>query len=174
METNDFIEEMLEEIEKVPQNSPESVPAVNNQVGGPNRAPHSNAVVKSQRIEEIADMLLHHKSNSEIKKHIAEKYGISPNTVKDDITDANKLIIEQIPEIKAIVAKNIDTYTRIIRDSESDDKRTSILAMAGLEKLLRLHGPETQNNTQINLKFDNVDTQELIELIKSISNSGGK
>jgi hypothetical protein len=138
------------------------------------RADRANAITKSDRMEEICDMLLHHTSNKDIKRIIAEKYGISPETVRGDIDDANKLIQQNVPEIKSIVAKNISTYSRIIKDSEGDDKRTTILAMAGLEKLLRLHGPETQNNTQINLKFDNVDTEELIELIKSISSSGGK
>jgi len=138
------------------------------------RAPHCTILEKAQRVEEIADMLLHHKSNKEIKETIAEKYGISQETVRNYLTDANRLIQEQVPEIKSIIAKNVDTYRRIIKDSESDDKRTTILAMAGLEKLLRLQGPEIQNNTQINLNFDNVDTEELTELIRQLTPSQGK
>jgi predicted transcriptional regulator len=138
------------------------------------RAPHCTALQKQERVEEIADMLLHHKSNKEIQAFIAEKYGITENTVKNYLSDANHLIQEQVPEIKSIIAKNVDTYRRIIKDSESEDKRTTILAMAGLEKLLRLQGPEIQNNTQINLNFDNVDTEELTELIRQLSTSVGK
>jgi DNA-binding CsgD family transcriptional regulator len=179
METDNLMDEILgtpEEytpIEEIPsETSPE--PAKYQITPYADRAPHATQLEKSERVEEIADMLLHHKSNAEIKKFIAEKHGISENTVTNYISDANKLIQEQVPEIKSIIAKNIDTYRRIIKDSESDDKRTTILAMAGLEKLLRLHGPDTQNNTQINLNFENVDTEELVELIKSISPSGGK
>jgi DNA-binding CsgD family transcriptional regulator len=179
-ELNDLTEDMFKEVlnptpDKIIQPaSPESIPVVNNQVGGIDRAPHCTQLQKQERIEEVAEMLLQHKSNKEIQIAIAEKYRISPETVKNYLTDANKLIIDNVPEVKAIISKNIDTYRRIIKDSESDDKRTTILAMAGLEKLLRLHGPETQNNTQINLNFDNVDTEELIELIKQLTPNSGK
>ena len=171
MENNDITEELWEMIEnpEAQEIYPESS---GDTTTGIVRASHCNSIEKATRVEEIAEMLLQHKSNKEIKDFMVEKYGLSPETVRNYISDGNKLIVQQIPEVKSIISKNIDTYRRIIRDSESDDKRTTILAMAGMEKLLRLHGPETQNNTQINLQFDNVDTEELIELIKELSVAG--
>jgi uncharacterized protein YktB (UPF0637 family) len=171
---NDITEEMWEEIEnpitkqqKVSENPPES--AI---VAIPAHKP--TAIAKQIRIEEVADLLLKLKSNTEIKKIISEKYSISPETVRNDICEASRLIQEQVPEIKTVIARNLESYRRIAEESEKDDKRTTLLALNSIEKLLRLNGPDVQNNTQINnLIFDSVDTQSLIELIKQLSTGKG-
>jgi hypothetical protein len=129
-------------------------------------------IAKAQRIEEVADLLLKLKSNSEIKKIISEKWGISPETVRNDISEASKLIQEQVPEIKLVIARNLEAYRRIAEESEPDDKRTTLLALNSIEKLLRLHGPDVQHNTQINqITFEGIDNEQLKELIQQLTGS---
>ena len=137
------------------------------------RAPMPTKIEKAQRIEDVAELLLKLKSNTQIKTIIAQKYGISPETVRNDIVEANKLIQSQVPEIKSVIAKNLESYRRIAEESEPDDKRTALLALNSMEKLLRLHNPETQNLTQVNLNFESIDSQELIELIKQLKGNQG-
>ena len=128
----------------------------------------STAVGRSVRVEEVAELLLKQKSNAEIKKIIAQKYGISEETVRNDLFDANKLIQENIPEIKSIIAKNIETYRRIAEQAEGDDRRTAVLALQAMEKLLRLHNPELQvNNNTLNVNVDGIDTEDLMDIIKN-------
>jgi predicted transcriptional regulator len=132
------------------------------------RAPKPSEALMQERLDDIVEMLVHQKSNKEIKKVIAEKYGISEETVRNNIPAATKLMVERMPDVSEVISKNIETYRRIAESSEGEDKRTAILALQAMEKLMRLHQPEfqTQNNT-LNVNIEGIDIEVLTELMKS-------
>ena len=158
---NDLKEDMFEEIVN-PEKKTEITPYED-------RSPIPSHAQILIRMDDIIDMLVHQKSNKEIKKVIAEKYGISEETVRCDIPKATKIMIERMPDPVEIISKNIETYRRIAESAENDnDRRTAVISLQAQEKLMRLHQPEIQNqNNTLNINIESVDFQTLRELLNN-------
>lgn len=126
------------------------------------------ALLVKVRTEEVVDMLLKCKPRKEIIKFLQEKYNIGIKACDNLITKGYRLIKEEYSvDTDAIINQHIQFYYHIIESWEDTDPRVQIQALAAIEKLLKIHSPETlvQNNKlEINLK--DLTISELKELLK--------
>ena len=123
------------------------------------------------RTADVVKMLLDLKSPAEIRGVIMEKYNIAVHTANYYITKGHKEIKDHHkPKLATIINAHAKKYHDIARRTEVEDPRTSLLAMQGLEKLLRLTGSGEGKtyNTQVNLNLEQVETQELMALLQKI------
>jgi hypothetical protein len=127
------------------------------------------ALDKQIRLDEVVDMMGKLYSTNEIQKFMMEKYGVAKKTTEDYLREARDIIISTIPSPQEIIGKHIKTYERIARRNEGIDDRTSMIATASIEKLLKLHVPDIQvNNNTLNVQMDGVDLQDILQAVKQL------
>ena len=116
-------------------------------------------------------MLMNLHNNTEIRDYLKETYNIGHHSATTYIAKAHAEIKKfHKPKLQTIINAHARKYHDIVKRTEIEDPRTAILAMAGLEKLLRLTGSGEGRtyNTQVNLNLEAVETQELMALLEKI------
>jgi hypothetical protein len=133
------------------------------------RLPRCTQLEKKERVNEVADMLGELKSNKEIEKFLMEKYNLTKSSTEPYLREGREILIKNMPSGEEILAKHINRYTKIAQKTESDDPRTSMIAMSSIEKLLKLHNPDVQiNNNSLHLNLESVDKEDIMKLIRTI------
>jgi hypothetical protein len=136
------------------------------------RLPKCSAIEKEMRLNEVVEMYGELKSYGEIQKFLMEKYGLTKKSTEPYLREGRELLLKSIPDAKEIVAKHIRKYTKIARSNEETDVRSTMIALVNIEKLLKLHNPETQINQQFNtLNLEGVDIQSIMETIRALKSS---
>lgn len=131
----------------------------------------ANDLEVQERTADTIKMLMNLHNNTEIKKHLMTTYEIGEHSAVNYIKKAHEEIKKfHKPKLQTIINAHCRKYHDIVRRTEIDDPRTAILAMGGLEKLLRLTGSGEGRtyNTQVNLNLEQVETQELMALLQKI------
>lgn len=134
------------------------------------KQPALDQTLAEERVEEIAAMILDFKPRKEIVDFVCKKYNVKPKTVDFLLIDAHAYIRNhRTTNFETIVELHIKTYLDIIRDNRTTDPRTSLMAMAQLEKLLKLNSdaPIIQQNI-LNLNLDKLDNEQLLNYINKI------
>jgi len=129
-------------------------------------------IAVQERTADVVKMLMNLENNAEIRRQLAEKYDIKSHNANRYITLAHAEIKKfHKPKIQTIINAHARKYHDIVKRTEIEDPRTAILALQGLEKLLRLTGSGEGKtyNTQVNLNLEEVETQELMALLQKIT-----
>jgi len=132
----------------------------------------ANEIEVQERTRDVVKMLMDLHNNTEIRVFMMDKYNIGSHSVTNYIAKAHEEIKNyHKPKIQTIINSHVQKYHQIAIDNQEDDPRTTILAMQGLEKLLRLTGSGEGKtyNTQVNLNLEQVETQELMALLQKIT-----
>ena len=131
----------------------------------------ANDIEVQERIADVIKMLMGLANNTEIRTHLKEKYDIKEHNATNYIKLAHDEIKKyHKPKLQTIINAHARKYHDIVKRTEVEDPRTAILAMQGLEKLLRLTGSGEGRtyNTQVNFNLEQVETQELMALLQKI------
>jgi hypothetical protein len=133
------------------------------------RLPKCSAIEKEMRIAEVIDMYGQLKTYKEIQNFLMEKYGLTRKSTEPYLRQGKEELIKSIPDAKEIIARHIKKYTSIAVKNEDQDVRSSMIAMVNIEKLLKLHNPETQINQQFNsLNLEGVDLESIMNAINEL------
>ena len=131
----------------------------------------ANELEVQTRTAAVVKMLMNLDNNTEIRQHLKEEHGIEVHNANRYIKLAHEEIKQyHKPKIQTIINSHARKYHDIVKRTEVDDPRTAILALQGLEKLLRLTGSGEGKtyNTQVNLNLEQIETQELMALLEKI------
>lgn len=131
----------------------------------------ANDIEVQERTADVIKLLMGLSNNTEIRVFLKEKYDMGHHSATNYIKLAHDEIKKfHKPKLQTIINAHARKYHDIVKRTEVDDPRTAILAMAGLEKLLRLTGSGEGRtyNTAIQLNLEQVETQELMALLQKI------
>jgi hypothetical protein len=125
-------------------------------------------VIKAERVSEVIELLTEGRTYNEIQLHLQAKYNTTRRTHDADIEQAYNEIKEQYEKKNGnTISRHFNTYNHIISGALEDKQfDVALKAMAQLEKLLKLHNPETAlqiNNNNLDLSHLSVeDLQKII------------
>jgi hypothetical protein len=153
---NKFNEDLKKEIAK------RTIPVKKNGKGRPSK------IVADMRIKTVVDLILKGTTYRNMVNEIEKEFGVGESAASKMIIKANQFIKENVKiDTEALVLQHIEKYKEIINDWDKVDGKTQIAAMQGIEKLLKLHSPETQiNNNTLNINLKDLTVSQLKELLK--------
>jgi endonuclease III len=154
--TNKFNERLKKEVQK------KTIPVKKIGRGRPCK------IVADKRIEFLVNLILKGHNHSYICAEAMKEFGASYSSVTKLMMKANQFIKENIKiDTEALVLQHVQKYKEIMTDWDKVDGKTQIAAMQAIEKLLKLHNPETQiNNNTLNLNLKDLSVRDLKELLK--------
>lgn len=125
--------------------------------------------VAEERVKIIAELLMQGKTRRYIEEFCVEKFGVALSSCDRLIHRANQYILQNYKEDPAVVVnKHIAMYYGVYEEWKGVDGKTAISALNSIEKLLKLHNPDTlvQQNT-LNLNLDKLSINQLKELLNN-------
>lgn len=129
--------------------------------------------ITDERNKYVAELLLKGWSRIDITNHCVDEWGLAETTMKRQIQRANEYIIKHYAENPAaVVNKHIAMYYDLYKEHKTIDPSSAIKALNSVEKLLKLHNPETlvQQNT-LNVNLENLSFNELKKLLHDAENN---
>ena len=124
-------------------------------------------VLQEERNNEMVSMLLECKPRVYIYEQFKDKYNIGTKAVDALITKGYTLIRDNFqPNREAIINQHIQKYYQIADNCNGIDNKNQIAALQAVEKLMKLHTPETlvQQNT-LNLDLKDMSINDLKQLL---------
>jgi hypothetical protein len=125
----------------------------------------------SRRREEVLEQLLNFRGHTYIQDYIQNKYDVGKKAVEKDITNAYLTITKEYPiDTQTIVSTHIALYYSLANDAkEGFDPKGAASILEKIERLLKLHQPDTQINVQNNIL--NVESLTLEQIEKLLNES---
>jgi hypothetical protein len=137
------------------------------------RSERPNQINYEKRVEELALLMSSGATRQTAFDYAKKKWGISANTTKDYLTDSYKYIKEHFTVSKEeLINHHLQLYYDIYNNSKDTDKKAAIAALQAIERLNRIHAPETaiQNNI-ININPKDLTDSQLNDLLKPIQDA---
>lgn len=126
-------------------------------------------IVSEERDKLVAELLMQGMNRAYITKYCVDNFGIAESSVNRQIHRSNNYIRKNYQEdAEVVVNKHMAMYYDLYANFKEYDGSTAIKALNSIEKLLKLHNPETlvQQNT-LNLNLDKLSINELKELLNN-------